>query len=326
MKKPKLNLNLSRFDLGVVIAAVVITLLGGGACYYFYNGLSNAQADVNSAKADFDKYSSNPKYHVVVSSSNAKILQDDIDLIKAQLGPLIQAKFQSKDSKLASIDKEDPVAWKHDLDDEVHRLTTAAKSHTVSLPNNFYFGFSRYLSQSPNDVQTALLSKQLLGVEQLATILINAQVKGITAIRRTAEEDPHAAASTSANSSPTTVSDILAGYALNGPANCYTAYPFELDFETTSENLRTVFKSLLQSPYIFVVRTVAIQNSKLGSPLISDLDKMAGTPPSSVVDTSPGEVAATTSTRGPQYLFGEETLKVKARIDLIEWNAQISEK
>ncbi|HEY0257151.1 MAG TPA: Amuc_1100 family pilus-like protein, partial [Candidatus Methylacidiphilales bacterium] len=286
--------------------------------------LSDAPTNVTSAKDDFDKYSSNPKYHVVVSPSNAKILQDNIDLIKAQLGPLIDTKFKSKENKLASIDKEDPVAWKHDLDDEVHRLTTAAKVHTVALPNNFYFGFSRYLSQSPNDVQTDILSKQLLGVEQLATILINAQVKSITTIRRTAEEDPHAASSTGTGANMP--SDILPGYALNGPANSYTAYPFELDFETSAENLRTVFSGLIQSPYIFVVRTVAIQSSKLGSPLLNELDKMAGTPPSSVIDTSPGEVAATTSTRGPQYLFGEETLKVKARIDLIEWNAQISEK
>jgi hypothetical protein len=35
-------------------------------------------------------------------------------------------------------------------------------------------------------------------------------------------------------------------------------------------------------------------------------------------------VAATTSTKGPQYLFGNSTLQVKARIDMIEWIADLS--
>ena len=41
---------------------------------------------------------------------------------------------------------------------------------------------------------------------------------------------------------------------------------------------------------------------------------------------APGEVAATTSTKGPQFLFGDATLKVKARIDMIEWDAEVTEK
>ena len=41
----------------------------------------------------------------------------------------------------------------------------------------------------------------------------------------------------------------------------------------------------------------------------------------SVVASSPGEVAATTSTKPPQFLFGNDNLRIKMRIDLIEWNA-----
>ena len=176
------KLSLSKFDIGYIIAFVVVGLLGGGAWWYLSGQLQTEQAAVAAANDNFKKFSMNNKYHVVVNSSNIKTLQSNIDLLKAQINPLIPAKLQSKENKLHSIDKEDPVAWKHELDDNVHGLTAAAKNHGVGLPPNFYFGFSRYLSTNPNDEQTTVLSKQLLGVEELATILINSQVKNIVGI------------------------------------------------------------------------------------------------------------------------------------------------
>jgi hypothetical protein len=319
------KLNLSGFDIGVITAFAVVTLLGGGAWWYLSGALQDAQGQVTSAKADFDKYSASKsgKDDIVVSSSNGKTMQANIDLLKAQIGPLIEAKLLPKENKLRSIEKEDPVAWKHDLDDEVHRLGSAAKLHGVTVPTNFYFGFSRYQSQSPGDEQTAVLSKQLLGVDQLATILINAPVKNITAIRRTYEEDPHAGAGATFGS--TDDPSRLSGYSLNAAANAYTAYPFEVDFDTSSENLRLVINNLMQSPYVFILRTLTIQNDHPTSPLINDLDKLVGSPVASVTDAAPGEVAATTSTKGPQFLFGNSMIKIKARIDMIEWKAEIPE-
>jgi len=323
MKKP------SRFDLGFIIAFAVVTLLGGGVWWYLSSQLQTVVDDVGRAKADFDKYSAaaaaSTREKMVVSPSNGKTLQSNIDLLKAQLDPLIETKLLAKENKLRSIDKEDPVAWKHDLDEDVRGLNNAAKLHGVTLPPNFYFGFSRYLSQSPNDQQTAVLSKQLLGVEQLATILINAPVKSILAIRRTYEEDPHTGAGNESGS--TTELGHLGGYAVNAPGNTYTAYPFEVDFETNSENLRTVIDNLIQSPYVFVLRTLSVESSIPQSPQLNDLDKLARPPTvaPSVSDSSPGEVAAAPPTKGPQFLFGNSALKIRARIDMIEWKAEVSQ-
>jgi hypothetical protein len=311
------KLSLSGFDLGFLIAFGVVTLLGAGAWWYLSGALQDAQAQVAATKAGFDQIAT--KYDVVVSRANGKTLQANIDVIKAELAPLIHTTLQPKENIIHSTGKEDPVAWKHDLDDKVQRLRAAALANSVNIPPNFYFGFSHYQSQSPNGDQTAVLSKQLLGVEQIAAILIKAPVKGIQAIRRTYEEDSRTSAAGSSDV------DYLAGFSLNAPGNDYTAYPFEVDFETSSENLRTVIDKLIQSPYLFVVRTLAIENSIPNSPMINDLDKLAGPPPSPGLETSPGEVPATASVKGPQFLFGNSTLRVKARIDMIEWNTDIAE-
>jgi hypothetical protein len=326
--------NLSRFDIGMIIAFAVVTLLGFGAWYYLSGQLQNAQQDVTAAKADFDKLSvaKSGQDSIIVSGPNGQILQSNIDLINGQIDPLIESKLQPKDDKLKEIVNKDPVAWKHDLDDEVKRLTDAAKVSGVTLPDKFYFSFDRYLSQSPNDEQTAVLSKQLLAVDLITSTLINAHVKNITSIRRTYEEDYRPPANGgpgnnqgNPNSSSNQVSaSQLAGFSMSAEGNVYTAYPFEFDFETAPENLRKIMDDFIQSPYIIVVRTLSIENTIPGSAKVSDLAKIAAAaapPPVSMSDSSPGDVAAATPTLGPQHLFGYATLKVKARIDLIQWNA-----
>ena len=142
--------------------------------------------------------------------------------------------------------------------------------------------FSSYQGQSPRDEQTGVLSKQLLGVDQLTTILINANVASITTIGRTYEEDSHTVGARDVDSG-----EHLAGFSITTPGNVYTTYPFELDFETTPENLRPVINNLIQAPYVFVIRAISVESTNPNSPAISDLDKLAGPAPSSVVDSSP---------------------------------------
>jgi hypothetical protein len=313
---------ISKFDIGFIIAFVVVALLGGGAWWYLSGELQSAQGDVTTADQTFNRYSKDTKYDVVVNAGNIKLIQANLDAIKSQVDPIIPDKLQSKDNKLKSIDKEDPVAWKHDLDDLVKRLTDLAKTKVVTLPKNFYFGFSRYLSQNPGDEQTAVLSKQLVGVEQIADLVINAPVQGITSIRRSYDEDVKPGSTPNQGGFVQTTGDDLGIFAVTPPSGLYTAYPFEITFDTSSESLRSVIDGLLQSPYVFIVRSMVIKNTKPLSPKTTDLDNIVnsnGNGGASVTGSAPGEVAATTSTLGPQSLFGDSHLTVILRVDMIEW-------
>jgi len=319
------KLPISMFDLGVIIAFVVIGLLGGGAWYYLSGQLTTAQQDVAAAKSQFDKYSSiqDGSQKILVVRGSQKALQANIDQLKNQLTPLIQDKLISKENKLYSIEKKDPVAWKHNLDDKVRELTAAASVHSVKLPANFYFTFGNYLNQNPGDDQTDVLSKQLLAVEQLSDIMINAPVRSIIDIRRTYEEESRSGGS----GTPSTPSPgRMGGFSYLANGGTYRVYPFGVEFESSTTGFRKVMNDLEQSPYLFVVRTVEVKNLQSTSPHPADLDKIAGSNDTSVTETAPGTAAATVSTKGPQYLFGNSTLRVKLRVDLIEWLAPAPEK
>jgi len=313
------KLPISKFDLAMIIAFVVIGLLGGGAIYYLGGMLTEAQQAATQAKADFDHYSviHASKQDILVSSRNQGVLKNNIDIYKGQLVPLIETKLQAKDNKLNSIEKKDPVVWKHDLVEKVNSLTAAAGVHSVTLPPNFYFAFSNYISTNPADAQTQVLSKQLFVIEQITNILINAPVRSILDIQRTYEEN-------SPSSSTTQPSGGGPGGQLPGSSymegDAYRVYPFQFEFETSANNFRKIMNDLLQSPYVFVVRSVTVANSQTVSPSPADLDRIAGTTDNTITDKDPGGQAANVSTKGPQYLFGNQTLHVKARIDLIDWS------
>jgi hypothetical protein len=312
------KLQLSRFDLGFIIAFVVVAVLGAGAWWVLSSQLQSAQQEDARAKSDFDKYSSagmaTSKDKIIVNQGAKDILDANIKVLTDQLKPLIQTKLQPPGSNLSSIQPEDPVAWKHDLDETVRNLTDDAKVRGVTLPKSFYFGFSHYLNQSPNDSQTAVLHKQLDGIKALASILIDAPVKGVRAVRRTYEEEPHSGSTD--NSGTSSDPDRLHGFASTAAGNTYIDYPFEVEFDTSSENLRTVINNLLQSPYVFVVRAISVKNSVPTSPLLSGQDKLAGPPPTP---------DSTAPKKGPQFLFGNSMIMVKARIDMIEWKADLSQ-
>jgi hypothetical protein len=304
---------ISAFDVGIIIAFVVITLIGGGACYYLYSQLNSTLQDVGNTAGDFDKYSSREVY--LPTGPNQKVLEQDIALMHAQLDPLIKSQLQAPGNKLPSAKTEDTVAWKHDLDAEVASLNNAAKLHGVTVPNHFYYGFSRYLNTNPSEEATEVLTKQLYGIQELANIFINAPVKTIYGLSRTYEES-------SSNSLVPTQGvkgdpEMISGRAQSSPGHVYTAYPFDIEFETSTENFRKIVDALQKSPYVFVIRSVTLKNSASDSPENATLDKLAAPPENTPTDANGNPIKVV---KGPQFLFGNETLHIKMRIDMIEWN------
>src|ERR1700760_1194665 len=166
---------ISKFDLNMIIAFVGVTLIGGGVWYWLSGQLDDALNKANAAQQHYKSLSTNNG--IVVSRSNQKTLQDNIGLYIAQINPLLQDKFLSKGNALTGVQKEDSVTWKHNLNEELNKPRAAAKDQGVALPAAYYFSFRRYTNQSPDDEQTVVLTKQLITVNQLATLLIKAPVK-----------------------------------------------------------------------------------------------------------------------------------------------------
>jgi len=313
----RFKLQLSKFDIGMLIAFAVVGLLGGGAWYYLSGQLTAAQNACAQVKGEYDSFATTKG--IIVSPANAKTLQANSDLLQQQLDPVMGTYLLAKGNDLKDVQGMDPVGWKKELDDDVKELTAKAKGHSVTLPEHFYFGFSRYLTESPSDAATKVLTKQRHAIKTITDLLIDSQVKSIAKVRRSYEEDAHNGPGAMGGGEHME-GDQLGGYAVVVP-DMYTAYPFEFEFDASPETLRPVLEGLLKSPYLFVLRSIEIHNGQLDSPRIDDLAKLAGSNgSSSVINADPGATATQTPTVGPQKLFGYAPLHVKMRVDMIEWN------
>jgi hypothetical protein len=314
--------NLSRFDIAMIVAFVIVALLGAAGWWWLDGELQAAQADASTAAGAFDQYSKKEVF--LPTRANVNTLRNNIDIETRELDPLVKNRLQSPQNALKDVHAVDTVDWKHDLDDQVAKLNDAAATHGIVVPKNFYYGFSRYLDTNPTEEATAVLKRQQIGIGTIANILINAPVKQIVLVQRSAEEDPPPAEGPfGAAPSPTAAPDIMPDRrSVQAPGGVYTAYPFEFEFDTDTESLRNVVNQIMQSKYVFVIRSVQVQNARLDSPKVSDLDHMAGvTDQPSVIGSSPGAVAQQAAPGiGIQYLFGDETLHVRLMVDLIDWH------
>ena len=315
----RFKIQLSRFDIGMIIAFVVVGLLGGAAWWVLSGQLQTAQTACGQVAGDYNSYATAKGSGIIVNTANAKTLQANSDLLQAQLDPVMDTYLLAKGNDLSSIRAMDPVGWKKELDDDVKTLTSEAKGRSVIVPEHFYYGFSRYLTESPGDVATSVLTKQRKAIKTITEILIGAQIKSISKVRRSYEEDTH----NGAGSMGVGEGDQLSGYAVVVP-NTYTAYPFEFEFDASPEALRPILDGLLKSPYLLVLRSIEVHNEQMDSPKLDDLPKLAGgTGTPSLINTDPGVAASSTPTVGPQKLFGYAPLHVKMRVDMIEWNQDL---
>lgn len=299
-----MSFKLSKFDIGMIVAFVVVTGAGVGG-YFYTNGLVDAaKTDLGAATGELQKL---VKQRYLPSDANIKTLDNNIKELRSALQPIEEKVLKSPQSKLGQIAAKNPVTWKNsDLDQTVQRLQALAKSKRVTIPDDGYFGFSRYKSGNPSEAATLVLGKQLYAIELLATQLFNSNAGGsiiaLKAVRRTFDEEGNA------GGGGTEGGDAVRGSIITVPSKLYRVYPFEVEFIGNTVGLRNFVNSLNQAPVLFIIRSVQVTNSKLEAPKIADLGKGA-----------PTDARAGSAKLGRDFVFGSEQLQVKMRVDMIEW-------
>lgn len=223
------------------------------------------------------------------SSENLKVLRSDREQLEAMYGNLVESvshgTLQAPDLR--------PVEFSQMLAQKLGRLRQSARAASVKIPEDFSFGFSRYLSTLPArslpeaDAQRALkqLTRELLTVEKLSDLLFANRIDEIRAIRR-AEVEPGG-----------TGTDALTLTINDDPEALFQSLPFEFEFVCTTETLRSLLNSLSKSDWFFAVRTLSLTTEAIA-------ETTAGT-------TASGEAVASAPARN--------RLVVKMRIDLIEF-------
>jgi hypothetical protein len=308
---------LSKFDTGMIIAFAVVIVLGIAGWWYTGSLVVEAKDRIVSSNSTLQNLA---KFQFTPDDKNIAILQANTKAYNDAVAPVLESKLAPPHSKLAAIKPMDPVSWKANvLNPALERMRKAAKDNSISIPDNFFFGFARFQSALPRDKDTEPLGKQLLAVEYAVNLLVAnggpPAIRAIKSVRRTFDEverPVNAPSTTALAPEEITGTSVISGDGL------YRAYPLEVTFTGRIDTMRKLLDGLASAPEVFAVRWVSIRNNKKDSPKLSDLNQMfPSTNPSP--STFPGAPAAPAKVPGPQFLFGDEDIDFVIRFDLIEW-------
>ena len=229
-----------------------------------------------------------------------------------------------------------------------NKLMAAAKKYNVTVPQEFGFGFGRYVthgtppSQDTNQINTLLTQWGV--IETLSDILFTNRIASIAAIRRApvgAEAPKDASGATLMSSAVRTGGDEFFGASIrDNPAEIARTLPFELEFTCDTQGLRGILSALESSPRFFIVRSVTVLNTRSAEMLAGGRSEAMGRasppvsaegppdqPPVSGVPTVPGVPGVPTAAPAGEpaklaqavTVFGLEKIQVKMRVDLVEF-------
>ncbi|MCX7826785.1 MAG: Amuc_1100 family pilus-like protein [Verrucomicrobiae bacterium] len=233
-------------------------------------------------------------------------------------------------------------------------LVAEARKQGVGLPEKFGFGFGLYLNAgravTTNTTEISNLLTQWNTIEALTRLLISnrvARIDGIARARCASEMSRDGTPGVSGSSAAAAAEEFTVAPLRDRPEEIMRVLPFELDFtcgnrdsRTANEILRDVLNALGRTPQFFIVRSVSLVSSRLAEieaggrterertagesvaapPMTPDGTMPPSAPaPGAPVPGAPGKPAGPVRLDKPIPVFGLESIRVKVRVDLVQF-------
>ncbi len=288
----------------LVALLVVVVIVAAGLGYF----LNTAYATYTAVSEDYDaQVSKLQKLQNRAPFPNAA----NNDAFTAQLEEYSQSyNALLSELTLTQLPDEDisPQGFQDRLRAVVSEVQAAAKSRGVTLPEDFYMGFSQYQGTLPNDRAAAPLARQLAAIKILVDQLIEFRASSIEAINRSPLP-------TEGNRSPAPPPNER-----NRPGNAskneetpeiISKAPFELIFVAEQGRMRQILNAIVSSEQFFIIRNLTVVNDQLEGP--SRTEALDGT----------NFAADSTATENPdapgslKVIVGREKLSVSALIEMV---------
>jgi len=189
-------------------------------------------------------------------------------------------------------------------------LTTSerARANRVRLPNNFSLGFAEFTASLPERASAPLLGQELMQIELLMNILIDARVDAVTAFKRTPLPEEHVAG---AAATPTPIPGRKSAAVTPSGPKMLDRNIVDLTFAAAPSVARKVLNQIASSnQQFFIIRTLYVRNQQGKGP-----------PRESTETGGSASAAAPTSTPGGpiKFIVGNEHVETSARIEIVRF-------
>lgn len=188
-----------------------------------------------------------------------------------------------------------------------------ARGTKTKLPDNFFLGFDPFASALPNTAAAPLLGQQLVQVEMLTNILLDAHVDAITALHRSPLPEE------SGTAAPAPIGAKKPPGAGTAAAKLVERSVIDITFTSTPAAARHVINSIAAADHqFFVIRLLHVRNEKDKGPSREDVAGAA--PPLAAPVAGTGPQPSAKAPGGLSFIVGNERLHTSARIEIVRFS------
>jgi hypothetical protein len=320
--------------VGALISLGVLGYIGYSLVYVNFDKDASVTARLDEKRAEMDGLRRRKPYPhvdnvVILSNTVAALSGTNVDFSVARWLTNLAGVNPPPQNIKPSVFNTKLVQYKN-------KLLAAARKCNVAVPQDFGFGFARYVTlgtppaNDPAQIHTLLT--QWSAVEMMTEILLTNHISSIAAIRRApvGVEIPRDANMPGAPMAATgeDSKDFFTASVRDNPAEITRVLPFELEFVADTQALRGILSALETSPRFFVVRSLAVLNARSGEMLQGGRSEsmgkdVAAAAAAAAAAAGGGAAAARPGTvnlrENPVTVFGLEKIQVKLRVDLVEF-------
>jgi hypothetical protein len=287
-----------------LIVFAVSTLL---ALYFLFSARSafeEAYARFNDAAAERSRLEHLDPFP---SEANYRLMKAHLEKYSAALN---QLKEELKPQVLPSTPLA-PNEFQSRLRQAMIATAEKARANRVKLPDNFHLGFDEFTAALPNTAAAPWLGQELLQIELLMNVLIDARVDAVTALKRMPLPSEMAAAPT-----PSPVPGRKpANQTATGPKMLERGI-VDLTFVSSQPVARKVLNQIASSnQQFYIIRILHVRNEQEKGPP----HEQATQPGASSTPTPSGATGAGSASGAIKFIVGNEHIETSARIEVVRF-------
>jgi hypothetical protein len=300
-----MKVSLTKFDIGVIVAALLLAGGGVGAYFWATDQITETRTQLETDQRKLGDLQGRRYLPVKENLDNLK----DSNVASESLVKSLSEEIKSGQNSLSDVREMNPVDFKNKLDASIKKMRLTAQTSHVELMTGFHFSFGRYVQSNPSQASTVMLGKQLLAIEQLMEDLLASGPVKVIALRRSFDEDSGPPPPNGGNEA-----ESLRLKSTVASGGLYRTYPFEVEFEGSPSSLREYLLKIARNPMLFMTRSVQVLN----------LDPVARRREELKKDDLPSVDGAPAPKQPPRTIQGFEKIRAKVRVDWIEWIGEFS--
>ena len=295
----------------IALVLLLVAVIGTGATSYLavdaQTRRDEAQANLDSQLQKLKQFQNQKPFP---TEQSLKAIKDSLEEYRAELGKYRTA-LASMEATLTQIN---PQEFQDDLRKAVDELRKTAIEKSVTLPENFFYGFDEYQATPPSQQEVGELNREFRIIRRLTDEIVDLKIGSIASLKR--QEIPTPAAT------PTPAPAAKPGATPAPKAPSISTKTFTITFTSPQEKLLTAFNMIQDADEFLLIRSLTMDNTSPQPPLRSqsgDSSPTEGIPTPSASASAPETIQAVL---GRESVIASLTIEI---LDFPDWETKTSD-